>query len=275
MIVEVDAPGPPRLAYAYTGGVRHGAGGEGTPALVFIHGAMHDHSVWTLCARWFAHHGRRAYAVDLPGHGRSGGPPLASVEAMAGWLVAFLRAVRAGPAWLVGHSMGSLVALEAAALAPDAMEGLVMVGTAYPMKVSPALLQMARDDPAGAIAQVDAWSHSTLAAKPSYPAPGAWLRGANRALMHRMQGLGARHGNLFEIDFRACDAYAQGLEAAGRVRCPTHFVLGTRDAMTPARASVELGQALRASAHRVEAGHALMQEAPDAVLAALRAAIGV
>ena len=257
-----------RSAYAYTGGKPWTDAG---PCVVFIHGALNDHSVWTLLARWYAHHGYRVLAVDQPGHGRSDGPPLADVEALADWLLALLDAAGVASAHLVGHSMGSLIALEAASRAPERAQALVMVGTAYPMKVSDALLATARDDPARAIAMVNAFSHSSLASKPSYPGPGAWLRGGGSALMHRIQT--DADGNLFEHDFRVCDAYAGGLEAARRVTCPCHLIVGTRDAMTPSRSSNELAAALRAGVTRIVSGHALMQEAPDAVLNAMRLAV--
>jgi pimeloyl-ACP methyl ester carboxylesterase len=257
-----------RSAYAYTGG-KPWAGGD--PCVVFIHGALNDHSVWTLLARWYAHHGYRALAVDQPGHGRSEGPPLDSVEALADWVLALLDAAGVASAHLVGHSMGSLVALEAASRAPGRVAGLVMVGTAVPMQVSEALLNTARDDPARAIAMVTTFSHSGFAAKPSYPGPGAWLHGGASALMHRIQGLA--EGNLFEHDFRVCDTYANGLEAAARVTCPAHLIVGTRDVMTPAKATKELASVLRATVARIDSGHALMQEAPDAVLNAMRHAI--
>ena len=257
-----------RAAYAYTGGKPFASDG---PCVVFIHGALNDHSVWTLLARWYAHHGHRVLAVDQPGHGRSEGPPLASVEALADWVLALLDAAGVQAAHLVGHSMGSLIALEAAARAPAHAAGLVMVGTAYPMKVSDALLTTARDDPARAIAMVNTFSHSSLASKPSYPGPGAWLRGGSSALMHRIQS--DAPGNLFEHDFRVCDAYAGGMEAAARVTCKAHLIVGSRDVMTPAKATRELAGTLNAAISRISSGHALMQEAPDAVLNAMRQAI--
>ena len=167
--------------------------------------------------------------------------------------------------------MGSLIALEVAARVPARASSLVMVGIAYLMKVSEALLSTARDDPARAIAMVNAFSHSSLASKPSYPGPGAWLRGGNSALMHRIQS--DADGNLFEHDFRVCDAYAGGVEAARRVTCPAHLIVGTRDVMTPAKATKELASMLNAALTRIVSGHALMQEAPDAVLNAIRQAI--
>ena len=254
---------------AYTGGKTFDAA---LPCIVFIHGALHDHSVWTLLARGFAHHGHSVLAVDQPSHGRSPGPPLDSVEALADWTLALLDAAGVSQAALVGHSMGSLIALEAAARAPQRITRLAMLGTAYPMKVSDALLNTARDNPLKAIAMVNAFSISTIAAKPSYPGPGMWLHGSNRALMRRMQA-GQTGLNLFHHDFSVCDRYANGLQAAALVRCPVTFVLGQADQMTSPKMSGELAQALKARVVTVASGHHLMAEAPDAVLEAVRGAL--
>lgn len=258
-----------REAYAYTGGKPFDAS---LPTVAFVHGALNDHGVWTLLARWCAHHGFGVLAVDLPGHMRSAGPALANVEAMADWVLALLGAAGVQQAALVGHSMGSLVALEAAARAPQRASRLVMMGTAYPMLVSPALLDAARDDPHRAIDMVVAFGNSTLAAKPSYPGPGVWLRGAGRALM-RMVLAHQGDARLFHTDFVACSSYANGLQAAAALRCPATLVLGALDQMTQPKAARELATALRAPVITVPGGHALMQECPDAVLNALRSAL--
>jgi pimeloyl-ACP methyl ester carboxylesterase len=258
-----------REAYAYTGGKPFDAS---LPCVVFVHGALHDHSCWTLLARWCAHHGHAVLALDLPGHSRSAGPPLESVEAIAAWLLAMLDAAGVRQAALVGHSMGSLAALEATGLAPERATRLVMMGTAYPMQVSEALLATALADPLRAIDMVNAWSHSSQAAKPSFPGPGMWLHGGNRALMRHMQA-GCQDMNLFHHEFSICDRYRGGESAASRVACPVHFVLGSADQMTLPKAARELATTLHARVHVVDAGHNLMTEAPEATLAALRSAL--
>jgi pimeloyl-ACP methyl ester carboxylesterase len=162
--MKIDVDG--QTAHVYTGGKPFD---PSLPCVVFIHGALHDHSVWTLLARWCAHHGHGVLALDLPGHGQSAGPVLPSVEATADWLLALLAAAgvrQPGQVTLVGHSMGSLIGLEAAARQPALVGRLVMVGTAYPMKVSEALLTTARDAPLKAIDMVNAFSISSLATKP-------------------------------------------------------------------------------------------------------------
>src|SRR5271168_734107 len=83
------------------------------PAVVFLHGAGFDHTTWALHSRWFAHHGYGVLALDLPAHGRSSGAPLPAITDMADWTVALLDAAGVATARLVGHSMGSLISLEA------------------------------------------------------------------------------------------------------------------------------------------------------------------
>lgn len=258
-----------RKVYAYTGGQPFD---PALPCIVFIHGALNDHSVWTLLARWFANHGHAVLAVDLPGHMRSDGPALPTVEAMADWTLALLDAAGVERAVLAGHSMGSLVALEAAARAPQRVTQLLLLGTAVPMAVPAALLDLSQSDPLAAIERVIVHSYSTLAPKPSYPGPGVWLRGAARSLMRQVL---AHQGDamLFYNDFAACDRYAGGLAAAARVDCPSALVLAADDHMTPVRATGELAAALKATVTTVPAGHPLMQECPDGVLTALRDAL--
>jgi len=258
-----------RTAYAYTGGKPFDAT---LPCVAFVHGALHDHSAWTLLARWCAHHGFGVLAVDLPCHGGSDGPPLPDVESLAGWLLDLLGAAGVRQAALVGHSMGSLIALEAAGRAPERVTRLVMMGAAYPMKVSDALLATALENPLRAIDMVNAWSFSTFAPKPSFPGPGMSLHGSNRALMLRMQA-GAPGLNLFHHEFTTCNRYTGGAAAAAKVHCPVTFVLGASDQMTPPKAARDIAAALKARVITVDAGHNLMAEAPDAVLNALRAGL--
>lgn len=257
-----------RTAYAYTGGR---ALDPALPGVVFVHGALNDHSVWILQSRYLAHHGRAVLAVDLPGHGRSAGPAL-SVQEAGRWVADLVAASGVARTALVGHSMGSMIALEAAARLGERASALVMVGSAYPMKVSPALLEASRTRVLEAIDMVNALSQSTHAARPSCPGPGFSIHGGNRALMRRMHS-GYIEGNLFLHDFSACDAYAGLEQAAAALRCPVTLVLGTRDSMTPPRAAASIAQALGARTVTLEAGHSLMAEAPEGVLRAILQAV--
>jgi pimeloyl-ACP methyl ester carboxylesterase len=252
-------------AYCYTGGKAFDAA---RPTAVFIHGAQNDHSVWALQSRYFANHGFNVLAVDLPGHGRSGGEAMDSVERMAGWILAMLDAAAIDKALMIGHSMGSLIALEASFQAPGRVSQLAMLGTTYPMKVSDALLDTAKNNEQAAIDMVNIFSHSTMAQKPSCPGPGFSVMGGARRLMQRMSAINP--AQLFYTDFYACNAYANGQAAAEAVRCPVLFIFGSKDMMTPARSTKTLTTAIaHGKVVQVDAGHSLMSEQPDAVLDAL------
>ena len=262
MLIDIQ----PHSAYAYTGGK---AFDPALPTAVFIHGAQNDHSVWALQTRYFAHHGFSVLAVDLPGHGRSKGAPLATVEAMADWLEGVLKAAGVQKAVLIGHSMGSLIALETATRAKALIKGTALVGTAYPMKVSPQLLDASEHQVQTAIDMVNIWSHSSIAQKPSAPGPGCYVQGGARRLMqHVARGNPAK---VFFTDFSACNAYANGEAAAAALHCPALLLLGRKDIMTPPKATAALRTALpQAKVVQVEScGHSLMAEQPDQVLDAL------
>lgn len=261
MILDVQG----KQAYCYSGGKQFD---PARPTVVFIHGAQNDHSVWILQTRYFAHHGYNVLAVDLPGHGRSKGPAMASVEAMAGWMLAVLDAAGVERAMLVGHSMGSLIALEASHQAPQRVSALAMLGTTYPMKVSDALLETARNNEPDAIDMVNIWSHSMLAQNPACPMAGVSTMGTARRLMQRMSALNP--AQLFYTDFTACNAYANGEVAARALTCPALFIFGSKDAMTPARSTKLLTSAVpHGKIVHVDAGHSLMAEQSGAVLDAL------
>ena len=113
------------------------------PALdpvIFLHGSGMDRTVWQLQTRYFAWHGRSVLAVDLPGHGKSEGPALDSIEAQAAWVADLLDAAGVEQAALVGHSMGAALALETAAAYPDRVSAIALCGVAETMPVHPELL---------------------------------------------------------------------------------------------------------------------------------------
>ena len=258
MIVAVAG----QAVYAYTGTKPLD---PARPSVVFVHGAANDHSVWSLQSRYFAHHGWNALAVDLPGHGRSGGDALASVEAIADWIPALLDAAGIASAALVGHSLGSLAALAAAARHPARVTRIALVGPAVPMPVSDVLLGAARADDHVALELINSWSFSAGKQIGGSAVPGLWLTGNGMRLMER-----ARPGVL-HTDLAACNAYAGGLDAAAAVRCPALLVLGARDLMAPPKGAQALIGALadRRVVTVPDCGHALMAEQPDAVLDAL------
>jgi len=257
--------------YCYTGGKPFDAA---KPTVVFIHGVLNDHSVWILQTRYMAHHGWNVLAVDLPGHCKSDGEAPASVEDGAAFIASLLDAAGVAKAALVGHSWGSLIALEAASRLTERVSHLVLVGTAYPMKVSPALLESSLNEPMKALEMINVFSRSTLAAPPSALGPGTWVYGASMALGRRVLASNPRV-NVFHRGFKACDSYANGEAAMAAVTCPVLFVLGAQDQMTlPKSAELLIGKAKdtgkTVKVARLPVGHHQMSETPDDTLFAIR-----
>lgn len=252
-----------RTVYAYTG-LR--TFDPTLPTVIFVHGAASDHSVWALQSRYFAHHGRNVFALDLPGHGRSEGQPLASVPAIADWLVALLEAIGVEKAALIGHSLGSLAVLEAAGRYPERVARIALLGPSVPMPVADALLDAAKRDDHAAFEMINAWSFSPVDQLGGNPWPGLWMTGNAMRLMER-----SKPGVLYS-DLAACRNYADGLTAAAKIRCPALMIIGERDQMTLARNAQALIAALpdKRMLTIPGCGHSLMAEAPDAVLDALR-----
>lgn len=259
MNIDVGGQG----AYIYTGGKRPDTA---LPVVVFIHGAQQDHSCWALQSRWFAHHGFAVLAPDLPGHGRSAGEALPSIEALADWVVALLDMLGIARAAVVGHSMGSLVALELAVRHGGRIERVALLGTALPMPVSPVLLDASRDNEAKAAAMINAFSYSAAGQIGGNTVPGLWLLGMNRRLMERQKP------GVFHIDMNACNAYRRTPDSLVAITAPVLIVAGSQDRMTsPKAAKALLDYMPGARLASIEgSGHALMAERPDAVLDALR-----
>ncbi len=253
-------------AYAYTGGR---AFDPKLPPLVFLHGAAFDHSVWQWQSRYFAHHGFSVLAVDLPGHGRSPGAMRATIEEWADWVAAFLDAAGLAGVSLIGHSMGSLIALETALKHGARLAKLVLVGTAAPMPVGDAFLAAALDRSPAALDMEAVWGHSRQAQLMQSAVPGTTLLGASRSLNER-----SRPGAL-RAALEACNAYRPSMEAVRALRVPTLVVAGRRDQMTQAKAGKALAAEIPgAKLAMLDAGHSMMSEAPRQLLHELRGFLG-
>jgi pimeloyl-ACP methyl ester carboxylesterase len=257
--------------YCYTAGKAFDAA---KPTVVFIHGVLNDHSVWILQSRYMANHGWNVLAIDLPGHCKSEGNAPASVEEAAGFIAALLDAAGIEKAALVGHSWGSLIALEAASKLKERVTHLVLVGTAFPLKVSTALLDASLNDPMAALKMINIFSRSTLAAPPSALGPGTWVYGSSLALGRRVLASNTQV-NVFHRGFKACDDYANGTTAVSQVTCPILFLLGADDQMTQAKAANLLIETAKTAGKtfkvvKLAVGHHQMTEAPEQTLVAIK-----
>jgi pimeloyl-ACP methyl ester carboxylesterase len=236
------------------------------PAIILVHGAGLDRTVWQLQTRNIAFMGRQVYAVDMPGHGRSGGEALTAIEDMADWVGDFMDAAGIKTAKLIGHSMGSFVALEAAARFPNRVDALCLMGISDTMPVHPDLLAAAQRNERLAPELIIFWGLGEKAKIGGHPHPGLWVHNASQIIFEN-----AKNGVLHN-DLAACNAYQGALDAASKVECETLFVLGKDDMMTPAKKGKAVANAIKSATMNVieKCGHMMIIERPHSVYAALK-----
>jgi len=250
-------------AFVYTGGKIFDAA---KPSVIFIHGAANDHSVWAFQSRYFAHHGFNVLALDLPGHGKSFGHAKTTIAQYADWVINLCDNGALKQAALVGHSMGSLIALDMAARYPTRVSHLALLGCSTPMPVADALLNAAIHRPHEAFDMLNIWGHAPQVKWSQSAIPGTSLMMAYKCLLEK-----SRPGVL-ATDFSACQTFAMNETVMKSIAAPTIILSGTRDMMTPPKAAAMVAKNITGakclSLNGI--GHAMMQEAPGDVLDALR-----
>lgn len=220
------------------------------PPVVLVHGAGGNHLSWPLEMRRMR--GYRVLAVDLPGHGKSGGFGLQSIEAYGGALLEWFARMNLHKAVVIGHSMGAAIALSLALNAPEHLSGLGVVGGAPRLKVNPQLIDYAASPTTyhNAIESVVSWSFSA-AASPNFTDQVA-------------QRMAATRPSVLHSDFLACDAWDETARIA-MVGCSTLIVCGSEDRMTPLRHAQYLANTIpNARLEVIEgAGHMPQLEQPQ------------
>lgn len=202
-------------------------------AVVMIHGAGMDHTAWRYLTRYMAARGFSALAVDLPGHGQSGGIPLDTIQEMASWLSALLAKLPQQQFVLMGQSMGSLIAMECASREPESVVGLILLGTTTKMEVHPELLDAAAAGDHHAVDLMSGWMHTGHHRMGGHPNAGLWVSGSvAKTLERHLDGA-------LGTDLAACNRY-EPLTVASLVEQPVLIVQGVEDKMTPMKAAQAL-----------------------------------
>jgi pimeloyl-ACP methyl ester carboxylesterase len=229
----------------------HGGGNLGPP-LVFVHGAGGSRLHWPPSLRRLA--GSRTLAVDLPGHGRPSIGEAGGIDDYARGLSGWQAAVPVHRPVLVGHSMGSAIALTAALAEPAALAGLVLIGAGARLRVNPRLLEgVARPETfAASVDQIVRWSFAAAAEARLVELARARLLETGSAVL--------------AADLRACDAFDVAARL-GEIGLPTLIIVGGDDRMTPPPLSEELRAGIAGARAEVIAGggHMVMLERPEAI----------
>jgi pimeloyl-ACP methyl ester carboxylesterase len=230
----------------------HEADDHSRPPVILIHGAGGDHLYWPPQIRRLP--GQRVFAPDLPGHGKSEGLGHHAVAEYARYISEFISELKFYKAALVGHSMGSAIALSIAIQAPGRVAALGLIGSSAKPRVSPAILNGA-SNPSGIESTVQMIIASSFALKTS-----ARLKQLAEERMSKTRPA-VLHG-----DFLACESFDATAQLS-ELSIPTLIVCGSEDRMTPLRHSEFLRDHIQGARLAVvpNAGHMVMLEQPAAV----------
>ena len=251
-----------QTVYASTGGRSFNPHGH---VVVLLHGSGQSHLTWVLQGRYLAYDGFDVLAVDMPGHGLSGGEPLNTIEDMAGWLERLLDHLGVKSAALIGHSQGVLVALSAGARNPDRYHKLGLIAGALAIPVNDQLVSESENSLPEAIEKMTSWGHGQIAQMHDHSQPG------HSFLFYGRQLMAANNRTALTADFAACNGYQDGEADAAKITAPCLVILAGKDKMTPKKQGLKMADAL-SSAQVIdvpEAGHMLPAEAPDIINQAL------
>ncbi len=235
-----------RLFYAeYRGALQ-----PSTPPLVLVHGAGGTHLHWPHQIRRLE--GHTVYALDLPGHGRSGGQGRTSVPEYRDVVMAWADALGLERFVLAGHSMGGAIAQEFALTYPNRLAGIVLVATGARLRVHPKILQGLQEQPEETVRLIAEWAYGENPTEQML-----------RLYVRRMLEIPPEvtHG-----DFAACNVWDRMADIE-RISVPTLIVGGEADKLTPPKYARYLHEHIPNSRLVLipRAGHMVMLEAPDTV----------
>lgn len=229
-----------------------GTGGGKYPPVVLIHGAGGNHLYWPSQVRRMP--GLRVFALDLPGHGKSGGCGEQSIPAYTHAILDWQQAMDIHRAIIIGSSMGSAIALHLALAHPDHVAGIVSIGGGARLSVNPVLLQETSQPTTfhNAIDRLIHWYFSPQTSEDLI-----------RLCARRMSDI--RH-SVLNGDLKACDSF-DITNQLGEIRIPTLVICGKDDKMTPPRLSQFLARSIpNAQLALIEGGgHMVMLEYPELI----------
>lgn len=237
--------------------INYVAAGGGTRTLCLVHGSGGSALSWIRQLEGLAE-AAHTVALDLPGHGDSGGDGRRKIDdyRLAVWN--FLESLGLGRVVLGGHSMGGAVALAFALSHPDRLAGLILVGTGARLRVLPRIFELLESSyPEGCALVVDDMGFARATPQ--------GLRDGARAVM-----LGTRP-QVTIGDFRACDVF-DIMDRVEEIRVPTLVICGREDRLTPPKYSRFFANRIPRSRLVVleETGHYVQLEQPDRVNAEIK-----
>jgi pimeloyl-ACP methyl ester carboxylesterase len=218
--------------------------------IIFLHGSGLSHIVWSLTEQFFSNKNYNVLSLDLPGHGKSDGPCLDSIEKIADWLEKVFIELKLDKVIIVGHSQGCLEALEYSHKYKSRLKKIVFVGGSYRMPVNKDLIDLALAGDSDAVKLMMKWSY--VGSKK--------FIGGNP--IERIIQSPKDINEILAVDLIACNKYLNGSEASKSINCPTMLILGELDKMVNLDVGKKFSNLIKNSTTHVinGSGHMIMIE---------------
>ena len=221
---------------------------QNSPTLLCVHGSGGSHAHWP--EKLLTRKDICVVALDLPGHGKSQGEGLNTVEGYAGVLSEFVKSVGLDRSTLVGHSLGGAIAQALALRGPAWLEGIILVGTGARLRVAPSILDALQASVAHAADLVSAWAFG-----PS--APPDLVNAFRTELLQTPAAVTLG-------DFQACNNF-DIMPFIGDIHIRALVISGSKDRLTPPKYGGFLANHIPGTKHVVipDAGHMMALEYPE------------
>ena len=218
--------------------------------IVFLHGSGLSHIVWSLTEQFFYINNFNVLSIDLPGHGKSDGPCLESIEKIAEWLEDVFKKLNLKNLVLVGHSQGCLEILEYSHRYTKRLDKIVFVGGSNRMPVHPDLIKLAQDGHSDAVKLMMKWG---------YEGSKKFIGGNP---VEKIIQSSRDISEILAVDLIACNNYKNGSQAARKISCPVMLILGEVDKMVDLKAGKKFASLIKNSKTQIldRCGHMIMIE---------------
>jgi pimeloyl-ACP methyl ester carboxylesterase len=225
---------------------------EQKQSLVFIHGSGGNHNIWSH-QYGHLHKNYNIVAVNLPGHGQSGGKGEKDVKIYGEWIRKLLNVLNLKKPILVGHSLGSAIALQFALDYPEKITGIVCMGGGMKMPVNSFFLDFLKTNPAQLPEDVTGMISKFSLAKENRPKFFAPLQ----------KSISESKVDVLYGDLTACNDLDL-TQTADKIKVPALIICGAEDKMTPPDLSRALAAGISKSKLEIieGAGHMVMIEKP-------------
>ena len=218
--------------------------------ILLIHGSGLTHIVWSLHEQFYVSQGFNVLSVDLPGHGNSEGPSLDSIEAISDWIKSLMKKIDISKIIIIGHSQGSLVAIDFSSRYPELTEKIILVAGSNKMPVNQDLIDLAEAGDEKAVLLMMKWG---------YEGSKAFIGGNPvKKIVNSARDI----REVLAVDLKACNNYKNGEEAIKNINCPTLCIFGDLDKMVPVKVGLKMSEQIKNSETKIisDCGHMIIFE---------------